>query len=266
MADGKSEPGKARKRQVRCAIVFSPSWFSGYDRSAKDRDQRAYHDKQKEAVFNALIKNHLLSTGFFVATPEPDLGDDLWFVQSSDMCVQRGQIKSAHTCTIFRNDPGGPRQFNTRLQLDTLHKWVDRPGFSYFFGLADERLSGLGTGVTRLRDRCFEMSVDESNTNRNPQPIREMEPRETGTTFVRQFRAVTNGFHFGVVPAEFFGVLIRKQKESVPIWITVETSPMEGTEPSPQAPHVFRYSIYGKDVTCYFGNLTFGLQPNMHPS
>ena len=70
-------------------------------------------------MFNALLRNELLTEGYVVASPEPDLGDDLWFVQLDDIDVRRGQIKSVHTCTIQGKDSRGSREYNVSLQVDT---------------------------------------------------------------------------------------------------------------------------------------------------
>jgi hypothetical protein len=97
--------------------------------------------KQKEQLFNALLKARLIRLGYTVAVPEPDMGEDLWIAcrtteaDGAERTIYRAQLKSARTT--------GSR-YETNDYVRTLRYAMSQPRFVYFYGLHDEELSASG--------------------------------------------------------------------------------------------------------------------------
>ena len=254
----------ANKPHTRC-IQFSPEGFL---------------NQQKEHLFNALLKNHLIAAGYLVARPEPDLGDDLWFTQTTETHVRRGQTKSVHSCTVYLkgarergcrrenvetksdgfkpHDGGLPRRYSVKFQVANLRKWAnERGGYVYFFGLADDRFHGLAEGLVAVTEDDTLLRVDMTRVIKNPKPHDDLGRKETKRNINHQFRAVTRGFHIGCIPCWFFRKQAgRWQGDNNGLWFQVDDCSVEGQTR-------FRYRIGKQNVTRYFGQTTAGLEEAM---
>ncbi|MCL4206122.1 MAG: hypothetical protein KJ000_26865 [Pirellulaceae bacterium] len=223
--------------------------------------QDKFENQQKEQVFKALFSHHLLVAGYIIATPQPDLGDDLWFAKREDVNVRCGQAKSGHTCTINSADIKAPREYCIKLQLPTLRKSLQGNSYVYIVGMADERLRGLARGsVDRSGCDCF-LRVEKSSVLENPPQLEFLRSRETTSHIVSEFRAIADGFHFGCIPCSFFETQTTKWGESPTekkraensLWIKVEDCS------SDDAGTCFRYTLFKKNATPYFGQTDEGL-------
>jgi hypothetical protein len=95
------------------------------------------NNNQKGAYFLAILKAKLLLSGFIVAVPEPDIGDDLWIATPS---LTPGQIYPAQVKSIYAYQQGpasGIRKYMTNVKLPNLEKSISA-FFLYFIGLYDE--------------------------------------------------------------------------------------------------------------------------------
>jgi hypothetical protein len=208
-----------------------------------------FHNEQKELVFTALLKNHLIANGYLVATPEPDLGDDLWFVKRQGLEVRRGQIKSGHTAKC--DHPTYLRQYSVKLQVPSLRKWMDKSGYVYFFAMADDRFHGLAEGrVEGVGDNCV-LRVDKTRIIEDPTPSEFLRSEETKVRRIDVYRAEARGFHLGCIPCSFFKSRSRNwTTDANGVWVVLDD--IESG--------VFRYRIGSDNITHYFGQTTRGLE------
>ncbi len=216
--------------------------------------------QQKEAVFGALLKNYLFTKGFVVATPEPDLGDDLWIAKKDGRELLRVQLKSIHTST--GDEPGFVPAYNASNQTKRLLEKVNAPGCVYVFGMADYRFHGLAVGRIERRGGTDVLRTEPTRVFKEaPAPEKVLE-RDTKSHVVQEYSTETRGFHFGCIPSSFFRERTKKWvgKPRGGIWIKVFD------EPAVELDYVesFRYEIDGKDVTRFFGQITAGWEESMN--
>lgn len=231
-----------------------------------------FHAARKEAVFGALLNNYLFTKGYFVATPEPDLGEDLWIAQESGHEFIRAQLKSIHTATA--DEPRVVPKYNFNIQLRGLKEWIDKPGFAYIFGMTDDQFNGLAVGNIEQNDHIALLRVDPLRIIKDRPARGELDNSTTGSHEYNNFKTETRGFHFGFIPSTFFKNKWEKKWENDykvwkaalekwrkkdsdaprpneprgPAWITVSGSLLEG----------FSYSLLKTDVTQYFGQIENG--------
>jgi len=209
---------------------------------------------QKEAVFNALLKNYLVARGYVVAKPEPDLGDDVWFVEREEVNVRRGQVKSAHSC-YFDGDASSHRRYCVKLQLATLRAWVKQRDYVYFFAIADDQFHGLGEGAIEGSDSTSILHIESSRVIKSL-PNRDfvgIDDAKDKNRVKYKYRASTRGFHFGCVPCRFFGT-------KTDGWTGSEKSLWFVVELVQKVPELsFRYWLGQRNVTAFFGQAVRGL-------
>lgn len=98
---------------------------------------------QKEAIFLGYLKAQLLLKNYVVATPEPDLGEDIWFAKNDpeDYHIHPAQIKSAYMYQWTKK--GTSKRFIINIKAGRFESTL-RKKFYYFFGFYDpEHRSGL---------------------------------------------------------------------------------------------------------------------------
>jgi hypothetical protein len=226
----------------RCKIAFSPDDFG---------------NRQKEKVFTSLLESHMVAGGYIVAKPEPDLGDDLWFVERENVVVRRAQIKSAHKCTIQSEYPDEkPREYNVRFQVETLRKWLNSPrGYVYFFAMSDNRFHGLAEGSLACGERDELLRVDMTQMISDPPPLEFVEQTAEKSVTIDHYRTVNRGFHFGCMPCSWFkGRAEKWSGKANSVWIKVHLR-----KAADSATYYFTYHIGSDCVSKYFGQLDVGL-------
>ncbi len=220
-----------------------------------------FQNEQKGCLFETLLKAHFLEKGYIVATPEPDLGDDLWLTEKEGIKVKRGQIKSSHKCRIQSNNPKGDRQYCVKIQNNNLSKWLQRQGYIYFFGMTDERFHGLAEGKVEGDGNDCLLRIDNTRIISPPKQLNYLEPRVTKKGQVIDCYFVeTSGFHFGCIPCVFFENIAKEwlkiketMKKENSLWIKVEA------DCSNNGVTCFKYWIGKENITRYFGQTIFGL-------
>lgn len=92
--------------------------------------------EHKEAIFLGHLKSKLLLNNFLVATPEPDMGDNIWFANHSveNYQIYPAQIKSAFMYQWVKK--GESKRFVVNVKSRRFESSL-RKKFFYFFGLYD---------------------------------------------------------------------------------------------------------------------------------
>ena len=92
--------------------------------------------EQKELIFLGYLKSQLLLNNFFVATPEPDIGEDIWVANNNieNYQIHPAQIKSAFTFQWVHK--GERKRYVVNIKARRFESTLQRK-FYYFFGLYD---------------------------------------------------------------------------------------------------------------------------------
>lgn len=92
--------------------------------------------EQKEAIFLGHLKSQLLSKNFIVATPEPDLGDNIWFANNHNKNyeIYPAQIKSAYMYQWIQKNTA--KRYVLNVKSKKFEATLNRK-FYYIIGLYD---------------------------------------------------------------------------------------------------------------------------------
>ena len=99
--------------------------------------------EHKESIFLGYLKAQLLLNNYLVATPEPDIGEDIWVAKNNknDYQIHPAQIKSAFMYQWVKM--GEVKRYVVNVKSRRFEDTLRRK-FYYFFGLYDpERKAGL---------------------------------------------------------------------------------------------------------------------------
>jgi len=104
---------------------------------------KEFGHEHKESIFLGYLKSQLLLNNFLVATPEPDIGEDIWVAKNNIESYQiyPAQIKSAFMYQLVNK--GEDKRYLLSIKFRRFESTLQRK-FYYFFGLYDpDRISGL---------------------------------------------------------------------------------------------------------------------------
>lgn len=92
--------------------------------------------EHKESIFLGYLKAQLLLNNYLVATPEPDIGEDIWVANNNvdDYHIHPAQIKSAFTYQWINK--GEAKRFVVNIKAKRFESTLKKK-FYYFFGLYD---------------------------------------------------------------------------------------------------------------------------------
>jgi hypothetical protein len=99
--------------------------------------------EHKESIFLGYLKTQLLLNNYLVATPEPDIGEDIWVANNNNdnYHIHPAQIKSAFMYQWINK--GGAKRYVVNIKSRRFESTLQKK-FYYFFGLYDpEHKSGL---------------------------------------------------------------------------------------------------------------------------